>query len=131
MAYESGVVYRVPLEDWYVVQPPIWEEHYPKGRNWLARIRQDPDVPGGLLRDWCERGKGRFKYNATSLMEGDTIEFGADRIWASGGNRSRVRWVGEIIGITDTELQVRYFETTKEMFDMIYDRETRIQEVAT
>ena len=91
MAYESGVVYRVPLEDWYVVQPPIWEEHYPKGRNWLARIRQDPDVPGGLLRDWCERGKGRFKYNATSLMEGDTIEFGADRIWASGGNRSRVR----------------------------------------
>jgi hypothetical protein len=128
MGYESGNVYRVPLEEWYVVEPPVWEDHR-RARNWLARIAPDPDVPGGFSREWCERGRGRFKYSATSMLEGDTIEFGADRIWGSGDGRSRCRWVGEIVDVHDTHLAVRYFKTPKEMFDVIADRESRLQEV--
>jgi len=130
MAYESGSVYLVPIDEWYVVKPPIWEDHW-RGRNWLARIEETPDAPGGFTREWCERGRGRFKYSAAALLEGDTIEFGADRIWADGEGRSRQRWVGEIVGITDTEMQVRYYESPEEMFAVIYDRDVRTKEVAS
>jgi len=128
MAYESGSVYRLPLEEWYVTKPPVWEAHH-RGRNWLAILRPNPDAPGGYDREWCERGRGRFKYDATALMEGDTIEFGADRIWSTGSNRARCRWVGEIVSIQETHLAVRYFESAEEMFDVIRDREERIRGV--
>ena len=129
MAYQSGAVYLVPIDEWYVVKPPIWEDHR-RARNWLAYIEENPDAPGGFTRKWCERGQGRFKYSVTTLLEGDTVEFGADRIWADGAGRSRERWVGEIVKITDTEMQVRYFDTPGEMFATIYDRDVRTQEVS-
>lgn len=89
------------------------------------------DAPGGLTREWCERGRGRLKYSVAALLEGDTIEFGADRIWADGEGRSRERWVGEVVKITDTAMHVRYYDDAEEMFAAIYDRKVRTQEVAT
>lgn len=130
MVYEPGTIYLVPIDEWYVVSPPIWEYHR-RARNWLARIEEDPDAPGGFTRKWCERGRGRFKYSAASLLEGDTIEFGADRIWADGEGRCRERWVGEIVKITDTDMQTRYFSTPEDMFATIYDRESRTREVTS
>lgn len=128
MRYESGTLYYVPLDEWYVVGPPIWEDHFPRARNWLARITENPNVPGGFTREWCERGKGRLKYSVASLLEGDTIEFGADRIWADGEGRTRLRWVGEIVEMTDTKMYVCYFDTPEELFHFIYERESRLQE---
>lgn len=127
MSYESGKIYAVPVDQDWVVSPPVWEDHH-RARNWLARVQADPNAPGGCTRDFCDRGRGHFRYSTENLVEGDLIEFGADRIWGSGENRNRVRWVGEIVKFTDTQMQVRYFEDLDELFAFIYDRETRTQE---
>lgn len=126
MSYESGKIYRIPLDQDYVVQPPVWEDHR-RARNWLARIEEDPDVPGGIVRHFAQRGRGRFKYTVP-LVEGDLIEFGADRIWAAGDGRMRCRWVGEVLVIKETEMQVRYYDSPEEMFAAVYDRKVRTQE---
>lgn len=112
------------MDEWFVVEPPVWEEHFPGARNWLAVVEQDPDAPGGFARTWCERGKGRFRYNAVGLMEGDLIEFGADRVYTT-GNRRRTRWYGEVVEVTETTLRCRHYETVQEMFEAVYDRDVR------
>lgn len=126
-SYESGQVYKIPVQDGYVVDPPVWEDFFPAARNWLALVAEDPERPQGMTRDFCERGKGRFRYSVGSLAEGDTVEFGADRM-RSADRRDRVRWYGEVVRVTGTELLVRYFETADEMFSTISDRESRLQE---
>jgi len=128
MSYESGVVYIVPIEQGHVVNPPIWEEHYPRARNWLARVEEDPDAPGGIRRKFMDRGKGRFKYSVELLVEDDTIEFGADRMHFSKDGRFRSRWVGEIVGLTEDQMQVRYFKGLKELFAYVNDRNARTRE---
>ena len=125
-AYEPGRVYAIPVQDEYVVTPPIWEEYYPVARNWLARIEERPKSPRGLTRRFCERGRGRFLYCIEKILAGPTLEFGADRL--RGDDRTRVRWYGEVVGVTATELQVRYFKTAEDMFATIQDRESRLQE---
>ena len=125
--YESGKVYAIPIVDYYVVGPPVWEPKYPNGRNWLAILTENPEVPRGVAREWIERGKGRFKYNVTRVIEGDLIEFGADYMYSS-GRRIPSRWCGEVVGFTDTEMRVRYFEDMKDLFEMVRERESRLQE---
>jgi hypothetical protein len=127
MSYESGKVYAVPIDKDHVVGPPIWEDHH-RARNWLARMEEDPDAPGGCTRTFMDWGRGRFKYSIETLVEGDLIEFGADRMYMSTDGRARRRWVGEIVKFTDTQMQVRYFEDLEEMFTFIYDRDSRTQE---
>lgn len=128
-SYESGKVYAIPIADYYVVEPPVWEPKYPNGRNWLALVRENPEAPRGIEREWVERGKGRFKYNVTRLIEGDLIEFGADYMYSS-GRRIPCRWCGEVVGFTDTEMRVRYFDTLEELFEFVTERESRLQEGA-
>lgn len=125
--YQTGEVYRIPCEQWYVVDPPIWEDSWHHGRNWLAKIESNPLAPGGFTREWCERGKGCFRYSTTALLEGDLIEFGADYV-AWSGNRTPLRWYGEVVGVTETELQARYFESAEELFATWRDREARTVE---
>lgn len=127
MTYESGKVYAIPLSDWYVTDPPVWEPKYPNGRNWLALLRENPEAPKGFEREWVERGKGRFRYNVMRLIEGDLLEFGADYMYNS-GRRVPCRWYGEVVGVTETELRVRYYADIKELFEVIQERESRLQE---
>jgi len=127
MSYESGKIYVIPIADYYVVEAPVWESRYPQGRNWLAILTENPEVAGGVAREWVERGKGRFKYNVTRVIEGDLIEFGADYMYSS-GRRIPSRWCGEVVEFTDTEMRVRYFQTMKEMFEVVRERESRLQE---
>ena len=129
MSYESGKVYAIPITDWYVTEPPVWEPKYPQGRNWLAVLNEAPEAPGGVEREWVERGKGRFRYNATKILEGDLIEFGADYMYGE-GRRIPKRWCGEVVKITESELQIRYFENMKELFEMVRERESRLQEAS-
>ena len=56
---ESGKVYRIACDQWYVVQPPIWEDNWRRARNWLAKVEATPDAPGGFTREWCERGRSQ------------------------------------------------------------------------
>lgn len=126
-AYQTGQIYAIPVQDGYVVEPPVWEDCYPVARNWLALIEEAPDRPQGVTREFCERGRGRFKFSAMLLIDGDTIEFGADRMLRN-DRRVRVRWYGEVVKATMTELQVRYFPTIDEMFATIQDRESRLVE---
>ena len=128
-AYETGKVYAIPVQDSYVVEPPVWSDHWERAKNWLAILEETPHKPGGVRRTWCERGHGRFRYSMATVLEGDAIEFGGDRIWADGEGRSRERWYGEVVKVTDEVMHVRYFETIKEMFATINDRESRILEV--
>jgi len=129
MSYESSKIYAIPITDWYVTEPPVWEPMYPGGRNWLAILTENPEVPRGVEREWMERGKGRFKYNAMKILEGDLVEFGADYMRPS-GHRIVSRWCGEVVRITESELQIRYFADMKELFETVRERESRLQEAA-
>jgi hypothetical protein len=129
MSYESGKIYAIPIADFYVTAPPVWEPKYPNGRNWLAILTENPEVAGGIGREWIERGKGRFKYNVTRVIEGDLIEFGADYMYSS-GRRIPSRWCGEVVEFTETEMRVRYYADVKELFEMVHERESRLQETA-
>jgi hypothetical protein len=127
LSYETGQIYMIPLQEGYVVEPPIWEDCFPVARNWLALIEENPSGPQGVTREFCDRGRGRFKYSAMLLVEGDTVEFGADKMLRR-DQRVRLRWYGEIVKATMTDLHVRYFETIEEMFSTIRDRESRLVE---
>lgn len=117
-----------PVEDWFITEPPVWESRFPRAKNWLAVITVDPHTSGGLLRKWCDRGKGRFRYSITGLLEDDLIEFGADYI-SHGGNRIPCRWYGEVVRVSESLLHCRPYASLNEMLETLKDREERTQVV--
>lgn len=122
---DEGDVVEIPVELWFVVGPPVWGE-WPR-RNWLAVVEDDPDSPGGVARTWCERGRGRHRYDITSLMEGDLIEFGADQVYPS-GRRVPSRWYGEVVRVGKNLLRCRRYSTLEDMFSTVRDRDERTRE---
>lgn len=88
-----------------LLDAPIYYEHK-RARNWLANVELDPHSPGGLKRDFWERGQGKFLYMVPNdLKLNQAIEFGSDYYSAS-GKQSPERWHGKIIGISDTHLTI-------------------------
>jgi hypothetical protein len=131
---ENGLrwqIYEIPVQEGYVVAPPVWNDNYPAAKNWLAEVFESPQMPGSIRRAWCGRGNGRFRYSVSSLKEGSTIEFGADRLYSSTDGRHRVRWYGEVVRVSNEILWVRHFESAMEMFETIRDRKSHLKEAVS
>ncbi len=111
---------RWDSEDGFIVAGPAYENHK-RGRNWLATIDTDPTAPGGLKRDFVDRGKGRYMYR-NQLDVGDAFEVGAD-YYTGGGSKNSNREYGVIIEKHGGTVQVLRF---KEPEDAIkFSREMR------
>lgn len=85
-----------------LLEVPVFEKHH-RGTNWMAIIDIDPTSPGGLSRQWLDRGKGECFYLTEQVKLFDPVEFGADYT-TSVGRRHRRRWFGVITAKTDDYL---------------------------
>lgn len=87
------------MEDWeiengFIVSGPAYETHR-RGKNWMATIEPDPTAPGGLKRNFIDRGNGKYLYR-NSLEVGDVYEVGAD-YYSGGGSKRANREYGVVI----------------------------------
>jgi hypothetical protein len=98
-----------------LVEVPGYESHK-RGTNWMASVRPDPRSPGGLARDFWERGRGRYYYMVPAgLTPGDVLECGHDYT-TGGGNRHRSREYGVVIEVTPERLILALFPRAIEAF---------------
>lgn len=82
------------VEDGCLANVPCYDNHS-RSKNWLAVISVSPTSPGGLGRDFQEKCKGDLYYQASGLIAGTPIEFGADS-YSSRGRKSPTRWYGVV-----------------------------------
>jgi hypothetical protein len=82
-----------------LLEVPVYESHQ-RGTNWLAIIDVDGTSPGGLSRQFIDRGKGECFYLIEQVKLFDPIEFGADYT-TSVGRKKRKRWFGVVVAKTD------------------------------
>lgn len=87
-----------------ILDAPILEESA-RGANWLAVIDVDPTMPGGLSRNFADKGRGECLYRVEKIALFDPIEFGADYTTVT-GNKHRLRWHGVVIAKTEDHLIV-------------------------
>jgi hypothetical protein len=87
-----------------LIERPISESHY-RSRNWVALVTFNPVLPGGMNREWFERGGGKIEtfILAPRLAVHDVVEFGADYIQGT-GKRIPARWYGVVLEVTTTHL---------------------------
>lgn len=101
--------FRLPHLNRALLKAPVFETHY-RGKNWLAVINVDGTCPGGLTRDFINRGKGDCLYLIEQITLFDVVEFGADYQTSVGKNKPR-RFYGVVVAITETEIVLREYET--------------------
>ena len=92
-----------------LLEAPIHEAHY-RGTNYLAIIEIGPTMPGGLARQFVDKGRGECLYLTEKLAVLDAVEFAADYT-TSVGKRNRERFYGVIVSKTDTALEIQPFPT--------------------
>lgn len=90
---------RMAIANGALLEVPVFEKHH-RGTNWMAVIDIDGTCPGGLSRQWLDRGKGECFYLIEQLSLFDPIEFGADYT-TSVGRRHRKRWFGVVTAKTE------------------------------
>lgn len=78
---------------------PIWEPHE-RGDNWLAIIDIDPTKPGGLERQFVNKGRGECHYVTEPLKLFDAVQFAADYTTGMGKKRFH-RWFGVVVAKTE------------------------------
>jgi hypothetical protein len=106
-------IQKVKIEAGALVEVLAYEEHR-RGRNWLATIAEDPRAPGGLRREFWERGRGRFYYIIPrKLGIPCAVEFGADYYTGSGGKCPR-RVYAVLVSISETEAVFEVYGTAQE-----------------
>lgn len=93
---------RMTLANGALLEVPVFEQHH-RGTNWMAIIDVDGTSPGGLSRQFIDRGKGECFYLIEQVKLFDPIEFGADYT-TSVGKRRQKRWHGVVIAKTDDYL---------------------------
>jgi hypothetical protein len=104
--------YRIELGA--LTEVPVWEYHK-RGKNWCAVITRDPKSPGGLGRQFLKFAYGEYFYLLDGLEVGVPVEFGAD-YYSSGGVKRANRRYGRVVEITDSELVLDEYNTSKEVF---------------
>lgn len=92
---EGDVALKVEEEALTQVPSGMWDART-RGKNWMAIIGISPSSPGGLSRDFIERGKGDYYYILPEFSPGQAIEFGADYYTGSGKKVSN-RWHGFVV----------------------------------
>ena len=90
------------IEGGALSQVPCWESHG-RGKNWMALISANPNSPGGLDRDFCEKAKGDCFYILPPLSPGDAVEFGAD-YYTSNGKKRPERWHGYVVRVLEDRI---------------------------
>lgn len=90
---------RMAVANGALLEVPVFEKNR-RGTNWLAIIDIDGTCPGGLSRQWVDRGKGECYYLIEQIKLFDPIEFGADYTTTT-GRRYNKRWVGVVTAKTD------------------------------
>lgn len=100
---------RMTLANGALLEVPVFESHH-RGTNWLALIDIDGTSPGGLSRQFIDRGKGECFYLTEQIKLFDPIEFGADYT-TSVGRKHRKRWYGVVTAKTDDYLIAEPSET--------------------
>ncbi len=80
----STKIFIGEVENGAMLTAPVYESHR-RGRNWMAVINADPSSPGGLSREFVERGKGKYYYIVDEDIVGKPVEI-AGRDFARGGN---------------------------------------------
>ena len=87
-----------------LLDAPVYDTG-PRRSNYLAVIDIDPTMPGGLAREFAEKGRGDCLYMAEKLILFAAVEFAADYTTYS-GVKHRDRWYGVITAKTDDYLLV-------------------------
>lgn len=90
---------KLLLANGALLESPVYEEHS-RGKNWLAVIDVDAQMPGGLSRRFMPRGRGECFYTIEQLTLHDAVEFGADYV-TTYGNKKPLRWYGVVVALTD------------------------------
>lgn len=97
----DGVVY-LTIAGGALLEAPIWETHH-RGTNYLAIIEVNPTMPGGLGRQFINKGRGDCLYIVEQVAVLDAVEFAAD--YTTGvGRRYRNRWHGVVTAKSDSQM---------------------------
>lgn len=72
-----------PLELGFLLEVPVYDDHR-RAKNWCATVTVDPKSPGGLARQFHDRGRGKYYYDTKNMSEGDVLEVAADYYSSSG-----------------------------------------------
>lgn len=92
-----------------MLQAPVYERGG-KASNWAAVIDVDPSKPGGLSRQFLERGRGECLYLVDQLGLFDAVEFAADQVKADGSKR-RNRWFGVVVAKSEDLLIIEQHQS--------------------
>lgn len=100
---------NLTIHNEHIDQADLNFESHKLGTNWIAIVTFDPGQPGGLDRDFFEKGSGSFRKVPESLKPGDVLEVAYDYTsW--GGNLSRRRSYYRVISISDEQLSLEEVE---------------------
>jgi|GEM_PF-3174384 len=80
-------------------------ETHKRGKNWIATVQKDRKSPGGLAREFWQRGSGSWCAIPTDLAAGDVLEFAGD-YYSGGGSKRPQREYVKVIAITETYVEV-------------------------
>lgn len=105
----STKIFIGEVENGAMLTAPVYESHR-RGRNWMAVINADPSSPGGLSREFVERGKGKYYYIVDEDIVGKPVEIAGD-YFSGSGRRSPNRWYGVVRALTSTEITIEEFES--------------------
>jgi len=113
-----------PVEHGAMTDVPIYENHE-RGTNWLAKISPNPSAPGGLDREFVERGRGKYYYLVADLEPGTPVEFGAD-YRTSGGRKRPNRWYGVVARVATDAIEFAPANDADEAFALAEEMEDEI-----
>ena len=94
---------EIEIEDGALTDAPVWKDHK-RGRNWMARVKKNPQAPGGLAREFAQRAHGGYYYIwPVGWKIGDVVEFGAD-YYSTRGVKHPKRWYGIIVEVHEDKI---------------------------
>lgn len=106
------VTTTVKVAQGYIDQIDLGFENHRRGTNYIATVKFNPSAPGGLDRNFWEKGSGSYRAIPDELEIGDFIEVAHDYT-SSGGTRNRRRDFYRIVSVSESELILAEDEAPK------------------
>jgi hypothetical protein len=107
---DTPPILTLAVEDGALTEAACWESHK-RGKNWCAVIAKDPRSPGGLSRDFWERGLGEYYYILPpAVARYSPMEWGAD-YYTGNGKPRRYRKYSVLIDVHEDKIVLEMHDT--------------------